>query len=120
MAELAKSKNSYPRVLLVYNSRINKADQHGVSIRGWFGDWPKQNLAQIYSGGDVGEEVFCGYNFKIGQNERRFGKYFFKIKDSSIGQSSYPLQPDTKFKKLKKISFQANTFERNGKICRRF
>jgi glycosyltransferase involved in cell wall biosynthesis len=95
----------YPRVLIIYNSRINKADQHGVSIRGWFGDWPKENLAQIYSGGEVGQEVFCGYNFKLGQTERKFGKYFFKLKDSSIGQSSYPIKPSQGFTKLKKLSF---------------
>ena len=44
-----KKSIDYPRVLIVYNSRINTFDQHGVSIRGWFADWPKENLAQIYS-----------------------------------------------------------------------
>lgn len=97
--------SNYPRVLIIYISRINKADQHGVSIREWFGDWPKENLAQIYSGAEVGEEVFCRYNFKLGQKERRFGKYFFKIKDSSIGQSSYPINPDKYFAKINKLSF---------------
>jgi glycosyltransferase involved in cell wall biosynthesis len=101
----AEKNSSYPRVLLVYNSRINKADQHGVSIRGWFGDWPKENLAQIYSGGEEGEETFCKYNFKIGVNERRLGKYFFKLKSSSFGQSSYPIVPGREFKTQKKISY---------------
>ena len=96
--------SKYPRVLIVYNSRINKADQHGVSIRGWFRDWPKENLAQIYSGGEVGEEVFCKYNFKLGRKERRFGNFFFKLKGSSIGQSSYIVSLDENFTSLKKFS----------------
>ena len=97
--------SKYPRVLIIYNSRINKADQHGVSIRGWFGDWPKENLAQIYSGGEIGDEVFCNYNFKLGQKERRFGKVFFKLKGSSIGKSSYTVSLDENFTNLKKFSF---------------
>ena len=100
-----KNISKYPRVLIIYNSRINKADQHGVSIRGWFGDWPKENLAQIYSGGEVGEDVFCGFNFKLGQKERKFGRYFFKLKDSPIGQSSYPIKPDKYFTRLNKLGF---------------
>lgn len=97
-------KNKYPRVLIIYHSRINKADQHGVSIRGWFGDWPKENMAQIYSGGEVGEEVFCSYNFRLGQKERRFGKYFYKLKGSSLGQSSYPLILNKRVTKINKHS----------------
>jgi glycosyltransferase involved in cell wall biosynthesis len=86
-----KNNSDFPRVLIVYNSRINQVDTHGVSIRGWFADWPKQSLAQIYSGGDIGDETFCGFNFKIKQDERRFGRLFIKIKGSSIGKSSYPI-----------------------------
>ena len=99
--------SKYPRVLIIYHSCINKADQHGVSIREWFADWPKENLAQIYSGGEVGGEKYCDYNFKLGENERRFGKFFFKLKGSSIGQSSYTISLDENFKKLNKFSFWA-------------
>lgn len=97
--------NKYPRVLIIYLSCINKADQHGVSIREWFADWPKEDLAQIYSGGEVGREKFCGFNFKLGQNERKFGKFFFKIKSSSIGQNSNQILPGENFKELTKLSF---------------
>ena len=100
-----KNPNKYPRVLIIYHSCINKTDQHGVSIREWFADWSSQNLAQIYSGGEVGEERFCGYNLKLGQKERRLGKFFFKLKGSSIGQSSYTISLDEHFKKLNKFSF---------------
>jgi hypothetical protein len=86
-----KTNTKYPRVLILYNSKINMVDQHGVSIREWFADWPKEHLAQIYSGGESGENTFCGSNFKIGEKERRFGNVFFKLKNSSLGQSSYPI-----------------------------
>jgi glycosyltransferase involved in cell wall biosynthesis len=72
-------------------------------MREWFADWPKEHLAQIYSGGEVGDEKFCGNNFKLGVNERRFGNLFFKIKSSEIGQSSYQISLDNSTK-LNKIS----------------
>lgn len=92
--------NNHPRVLLILLSCINKADQHGGAVREWFADWPTENLAEIYSNGEVGEERFCGYNFKLGQKERKFGKLFFKIKKSSIGQISYSIIPEKDFDKL--------------------
>ncbi|PKP41358.1 MAG: hypothetical protein CVT93_08500 [Bacteroidetes bacterium HGW-Bacteroidetes-10] len=95
----------FPRVLIIYNSRINTYDQHGVSIRGWFADWPKENLAQIYSGGEVGEFSYSGYNFKLGPKERRFGNIFLKLKGSSIGQSSYTITLTENFSQLKKLSY---------------
>ena len=47
--------DKFPRVLILYHSRINSYDQHGVSIRGWFANYPKEKMAQIYSGGEIGE-----------------------------------------------------------------
>lgn len=99
-----KDNSRFPRVLIINHSRINEFDAHGVSIRTWFADWPKNNLAQIYSGGESGEKVFCKYNFKLGQNERRFGKFFFKIKRSSLGKSSYATTLTDTNKSLNKIS----------------
>ncbi len=78
----------YPRLLIVYMSCLNQSDQHGVSLRNWFADWPKDRLAQIYSGADLGGEKFCGHTFQIGPAERRWGKLFFKLKRSSLGESS--------------------------------
>jgi len=100
-----KKSIDYPRVLIVYNSRINTFDQHGVSIRGWFADWPKENLAQIYSGIENEEASFSSSNFQLGIKERRFGKYFFKLKKSSFGQSSYSVSLDDKSKNINKYNF---------------
>lgn len=102
-----KNIKEFPRVLIIYHSCINKKDTHGVSLREWFADFPKENLSQIYSGGEVGEERFCAYNFKLGEKDRRLGKLFSKIKGSSLGQSSYVVTLDHKTPKLNKFSLGA-------------
>lgn len=78
-------------MLIVYMSCLNRIDQHGVSLRNWFADWPEENLAQIYSGGEVGAERFCGHNFRLKVGERRCGNLFFWLKESSLGKSSQPI-----------------------------
>lgn len=85
-----RAPEEYPRVLIVYLSCINEADQHGVSIRNWFAEWPRDRLAQIYSGNERGEQRFCGHNFRLGPSERRWGEVFFRLKGSALGESSRP------------------------------
>lgn len=98
----------YPRVLIVYMSCLNKADQHGVSLRNWFAEWPRENLGQIYSGGEVGNERFCGQTFKLGPSERRFGPLFYRLKHSSLGENSTPKTLNEHFSgKLDRISHRA-------------
>ena len=70
---------------------INANDQFGVSIRNWFADWPKENLAQISSGGVFGNERFCGNNYQLGPQDGSFGKIYFRFKRSSFAQSGQPL-----------------------------
>ncbi len=102
-----KNNDYFPRVLIVYHSCINIEDQHGVSIREWFAEWPKEKLAQIYSGGEVGIEKYCAANFKLGQRDRKFGNLFFRIKDSSLGKSSYTIPVNENIKELNKLNFWA-------------
>ncbi|HLP16813.1 MAG TPA: hypothetical protein VK470_11175, partial [Bacteroidota bacterium] len=80
----------YPRVLIVYHSCINKTDVSCVSLRNWFAEWPKDRLAQIYSGNDLGGEHFCGHTFQLGEAERRFSRVFFKLKASPLGAANRP------------------------------
>ncbi len=82
---------TYPRVLIVHMTCLNASDQHGFSLRSWFAEWPNENLAQIYSGGEVGDARFCGRAFKLGPPERRWGNMFFKLKESQLGEASYPV-----------------------------
>jgi glycosyltransferase involved in cell wall biosynthesis len=81
----------YPKVLIVYHSCINKADASCVSLRNWFAEWPKDRLAQIYSGNDLGEEHFCGQTYRLGDGERRFSRVFFKLKASPLGAANRPM-----------------------------
>jgi glycosyltransferase involved in cell wall biosynthesis len=100
-----KDNTKYPKILIINHSRINTFDAHGVSIRTWFSDWPHENLAQIYSGGESDSGVFCKYNFKLGPGERRFGNFFFKLKGSSFGQSSYESTLNKENHKLENVTF---------------
>lgn len=91
MDEKRNGITEYPRVLIVYMTCIHKADQHGLLLRNLFTEWPTENLAQIFSGGDGYGETFCGKTFKLGPPERRFGHLFFRIKHSKFGQSTKPI-----------------------------
>ena len=72
----------YPRVLIVAMGRINAADtsNDGLLLRNFFGNWPRENLAQIYSSGDTGDAGFFGSYFKLGPKDRRFGRLFYRLK----------------------------------------
>lgn len=72
----------YPKVLICSLIRINQNDNFNNSLllKNLFVSWPKENLAQIYSGGGNDMEGFCGQQYHIAARDRRFGKIFFKWK----------------------------------------
>jgi len=72
----------YPRVLVVALGRINAADtaNNGLLLRNLFGRWPRENLAQIYSSGDNGDEGFFGCYYRLGPQDRRLGRLFYRFK----------------------------------------
>jgi len=74
--------SEYPRMLVVAIGRINAADtvNNGLLLRNLFGQWPRENLAQIYSSGDNGDEGFCGRYYRLSPVDRRFGKLFYRLK----------------------------------------
>lgn len=78
MAEDSK----YPRVLVVVMGRINAADSdnNGLLLRNLFGNWPRENLAQIYSSGDNEDAGFFGHYYKLGPQDRRLGQLFYRLK----------------------------------------
>ena len=82
----------YPRVLIIYNNGIFQSDQYGLLIRNLFDEWPRTHLAQVFSGGESNDMPFCGQVFKLGISERRFGRLFFSIKYSSLGDSTHPVR----------------------------
>lgn len=97
------------RILIVAISRINKADasNNGMLLRNLFADWPKEHIAQIYSGDSNEDEGFFSDYYKLGVQDRRFGKLFFRLKpnvelkaDSSKTNLSGKSKPLNFFKKL--------------------
>lgn len=80
----------YPRVLIVTKAQIGDMDSAGAALRGWFGDWPRTHLAQIYSGTPLAKAIFCERTFHLGPEERAWGRMFFRLKRSSLGDSALP------------------------------
>jgi len=84
----SENRSFYPRVLILYNSKINAEDQHAYSLRSWFSNWPRDSLAQVYSGGESNDSGFCGQSYKLSNADRRLGNLFFFLKSSPIGAVS--------------------------------
>jgi glycosyltransferase involved in cell wall biosynthesis len=81
---------SYPRVLVVSIGRINASDtaNNGLLLRNLFGSWPRENLAQIYSSGDNGDDGFFGHYYQLRAKDRRMGSLFFQLKSRSQNESA--------------------------------
>jgi hypothetical protein len=84
----------YPRVLIISKTRVNDVDSVGASLRNWFRNCPRENLAQIYSGVLAETGFFCSDEYSLGPSDRRLGALFFKIKRSDIGTSMQPRSAD--------------------------
>lgn len=90
MAENSK----YPRVLVVAMGRINAvdSDNNGLLLRNLFGNWPRENLAQIYSSGDTEDPGFFGHYYKLGTQDRRMGRLFYRLKAETLGDAANTIQ----------------------------
>lgn len=80
--EQAERKITYPRLLICALSRVNKLDNtnSNLLLRNLLAQWPRERLAQIYSGGDNGDEGFCGNYYHISAQDRIWGRLFFRLK----------------------------------------
>ena len=89
----------YPKVLICFLTRINKNDtiNNNLLLRNLFASWPKDKLAQIYSGGSNGDDGFCGRQYHISPKDRRFGSLFFKWKGEYADASftDFSAEPDS-------------------------
>ncbi len=72
----------YPRVLILSLNRVNAADgsNNSLLLKNLFSGWPRDNIAQIYSGGSNDDGGYWGNYYEIQAGDRRFGKTFFRIK----------------------------------------
>ncbi len=83
---IVMEETSYPRVLVVCMGRINAADSsnNGLLVRNLFGEWPKDCLAQVFSGGDNGDAGFFGHYYQLGKSDRLCGTLYHKLKQGGI------------------------------------
>lgn len=72
---IMKTQSEYPRVLICMCIRVNADDtvNNNLLLRGLFGDWPRDRIAQIRTGVPSEEESFCGREYCISAEDRRFG-----------------------------------------------
>jgi glycosyltransferase involved in cell wall biosynthesis len=93
----------FPKVLIIVKTLINDIDSGGASLRNWFKEWPREHLAQLYSGVATDRDPFCGFNFQIGSEERRFGWLFSNLKSSSFGDTAQPYRCQSEQKTVKNV-----------------
>ena len=70
----------YPKILVLAMGRINQKDtsNNGLLLRNLFAGFPKENLAQIYSGGNNSDQGFFSRYYCLDEKDRFFGKIFFQ------------------------------------------
>lgn len=115
----------FPNVLIIAMGKINKIDNtnNGLLLRNLFINWPKENLAQVYTSvnSDKHNGFFSNY-FELGINERRFGNFFFRnrsaelIEKNSISNSKNDLKYNYKiitnlFFFVKQLLFETGLYE---------
>lgn len=101
----------YPKILLLAIGKINNADNsnNGLLLRNLLNNWPKENIAQIYSSGDNGDDGFFEHYYKIGAKDRVFGWLFYRMKYNEISNfdktnksKDFPKSKVSRISKLKK------------------
>lgn len=78
----------FPRVLLLNMTKVHSVDAQNLFVRTLFGDWPRENIAQIYTGSYAGTGEFCSQYYAIGRGERRFERLFGLLKRSAMSVTS--------------------------------
>lgn len=105
-----------PKILVIAIERINSADPYnnGLLLRNLFINYPKENIAQIYSSGDNGDGGFFGHYYRLSQKDRRFGRFFYKYKNDVHSEEIQLEQPIGKGIKQRIKTMIANLFINTG------
>lgn len=80
-ANVTSIEHYYPRVLVVSLTKVKAEDPVNLIFRTQFGQWPKERIAQIYSGEPRGEGDFFGHYYKLQPVDRLFGRLFKRMRD---------------------------------------
>ena len=93
--EVTIQRTEYQRVLVVALGRINEADSssNGLLLRNLFGDWPRERLAQVFSSGDNDDAGFFSGYYKLGPQDRRLGRLFYRLKSLDRTTTGAPTHP---------------------------
>ncbi len=105
----------YPKILIIAIGRINLIDtaNNGLLLRNLFGNWPKDNMAQIYSSGSNGDIGFFAHYYQLGPKERHLGRMFYTIKINDQNPvKKQSLSPNLLHNKLSIISKFKNLLKR--------
>jgi len=78
----------YPRVLIIAKSPISERDSTGASLGKWFGQWPKKQMAYLYSALTCEGPDFCPEMYRFGGGERRLGGLFERLRRSELASSA--------------------------------
>lgn len=79
----------YPRVLFVTKTPVGRTSGQSASLRQWFQDWPRDHLAELYSGGSDEDVGFSGTRYRLGPADRRCGRLFMALKQSALGGAAH-------------------------------
>ena len=80
----------FPRIALIVMGRVNETDtfNNGLLLRNLFSDWPKENLAQIYTNGDDSLPGFFSKYYQLNAKDRFLGYLFYRYKSTVIEQDT--------------------------------
>lgn len=73
-----------PRVLIISKVRVTELDNSGASIGKWFSRWPRDRVAQLFTGARATGDPLFSNEYQIGAPERRFGGLFYKAKAPAL------------------------------------
>lgn len=106
----------YPKILVIAIGKINNTDNsnNGLLFRNLLRNWPKENLAQIYSSGDNGDMGFFGKYYHLSKTDRRFGHLYYMIKNEVHYKEMLPDIQAEKRKRQRIKAILTNIFINSG------
>lgn len=75
---------SFPRVLILSRTEITEFNSQGAALGNWFHDWPRDRLAHMFSAPAGARKPFCGHNYLLTGDERRWGTLFETSKRAAL------------------------------------
>lgn len=81
---MASANTEYPKVLLVYNMLISGDNPRTQHFMVWFQDWPRDRLAQVCTGDEMGCAPFTKHVYRLGAEDRRMGALMQRQRSGAV------------------------------------